>query len=75
MCLKKKLNLKLFFKMETQMQKMNVWIQRRKADRMNWEIGVDIYTLLYIKLITNKGLQYSTQPLIGQLVDWRTADE
>ena len=49
MCLKKKLNLKLFFKMETQMQKMNVWIQRRKADRMNWEIGVDIYTLVYIK--------------------------
>ena len=61
MCLKKKLNLKLFFKMETQMQKMNVWIQRRKADRMNWEIGVDIYTLLYIKLITNKNLLYSVR--------------
>ena len=42
---------------------------------INWKIEIDTYTLLYIKLITNKGLQYSTQPLIGQLVDWRTADE
>ena len=27
---------------------------------INWEIGIDIYTLLYIKLITNKDLLYST---------------
>ena len=27
---------------------------------MNQEIGIDIYTLLYIKLITNKDLLYST---------------
>ena len=27
---------------------------------MNWEIGIDIYTLLYIKQITNKDLLYST---------------
>ena len=27
---------------------------------MNWEIGIDIYTLLYIKQITNKNLLYST---------------
>ena len=26
----------------------------------NWEIGIDIYTLLYIKQITNKNLLYST---------------
>ena len=26
---------------------------------MNWEIGIDIYTLLYIKQITNKDLLYS----------------
>ena len=25
---------------------------------MNWEIGVDIYTLIYIKWITNKNLLY-----------------
>ena len=27
---------------------------------MNWEIVIDIYTLLYIKQITNKDLLYST---------------
>ena len=27
---------------------------------INWEIGIDIYTLLYIKQITNKNLLYST---------------
>ena len=27
---------------------------------INWEIGVDIYTLLYIKWVTNKDLLYST---------------
>ena len=25
---------------------------------MNWEIGIDIYTLICIKWITNKNLQY-----------------
>ena len=27
---------------------------------INWEIGIDIYTLLYINYITNKDLLYST---------------
>ena len=27
---------------------------------INWEIGIGIYTLLYIKQITNKNLLYST---------------
>ena len=27
---------------------------------INWEIGIDIYTRLYIKQITNKNLLYST---------------
>ena len=27
---------------------------------MNWEIGIDIYTLLCVKQITNKNLLYST---------------
>ena len=27
---------------------------------MNWEIGIDIYTLLCIKQITNENLLYST---------------
>ena len=25
---------------------------------MNWEIGIDMYTLIYIKQITNKNLLY-----------------
>ena len=25
---------------------------------MNWEIGIDMYTLIYIKWITNKNLLY-----------------
>ena len=28
---------------------------------MNWETGVDIYTILYVKQITNKNLLYSTE--------------
>ena len=27
---------------------------------INWEIGIDIYTLLYIKLLTKMNLLYST---------------
>ena len=27
---------------------------------INWKIGIDMYTLLYIKQITNKDLLYST---------------
>ena len=27
---------------------------------INWEIGINIYTLLYIEQITNKNLPYST---------------
>ena len=27
---------------------------------INWEIGIDTYTLLYIKYITNKNLPHST---------------
>ena len=32
----------------------------RKGVGINWEVGTDIYTLLYIKWITNKDLLYST---------------
>ena len=30
------------------------------GERINWEFGIDIYTLLYIKEITNKGSMYSS---------------
>ena len=34
--------------------------KRERGGRINWEIGIDIYTLLHIKQITNKDLLYST---------------
>ena len=48
---------------ETQMQKTNVWTPREESGHgggggMNWEIGIDMYTLMCIKLMTNKNLQY-----------------
>ena len=33
---------------------------KRGRGGINWGFGTDIYTLLYIKLITNKDLLYST---------------
>ena len=45
---------------ETQTQRTNVWIPRgKRGDGRNWEIGIDIYTLLCIKQITNENLLYS----------------
>ena len=41
---------------ESKKQKINLWLPREKG--INWE--TDIYTLLYIKLVTNKNLLYST---------------
>ena len=37
-------------------------IRGEKGGGMNWETGIDIYTLLvlYIKLMTDKDLLYST---------------
>ena len=43
---------------ESQMQKTNLHYQEGKR-RGDWEIGIDIYILLYIKQITNKNLPYS----------------
>ena len=37
---------------DTQMQGTNVWIPRRGEGRMNWEIEIDVYTLLCIKQVT-----------------------
>ena len=34
---------------------------RGREGGINWEIGIDIYTLLCIKQITNKNLLYSTR--------------
>ena len=49
---------------ETQMQRTNVWTPRGESGvgggggGMNWEIGIDIYTLICVKQITNKNLLY-----------------
>ena len=50
---------------ETQMQRTNVWTPRGESHGgagdggvMNWAIGIDMYTLMCIKLMTNKNLQY-----------------
>ena len=50
---------------ETQMQSTNLWTTPRGESGggsggggMNWEIVIDIYTLICIKQITNKNLLY-----------------
>ena len=35
--------------------------QRWVVRGINWKIEIDIYTLLYIKQVTNKNLLYSTE--------------
>ena len=32
-----------------------------KGERINWEIGIDLYIILYIRKITNKNLLYCTE--------------
>ena len=32
----------------------------RDEGGIKWEVGIDMYTVLYVKLITNKDLPYST---------------
>ena len=45
---------------------MNLWLPGRKRQGggqgggIGWEFGTDMYTLLYLKQITNKDLLYST---------------
>ena len=50
----------LIYKTETESQtwKTNLWLSGGKG--INWEIGTDIYTLPYIKWVTNKNPLYST---------------
>ena len=51
-----------------------MWLPGGKGGgRINWEIGIDIYRLLYVEEITNKNLmnstensiQYSVRPYLG----------
>ena len=50
---------------ETQMQRTNVWTPRGEKPQgggdggmLNWEIGIDMYSLMCIKLMTNKNMLY-----------------
>ena len=49
---------------ETQMQRTNVWTPKGESGGegdgggMNWEIGIDLYTLICIKQISNKDVLY-----------------
>ena len=46
---------------ETQMQRTNVWTPKgERGSGKNQETGIDIYTLICIKQITNENLLYST---------------
>ena len=36
------------------------WLLRGEGREINWEIGIDIYRLPYIKQVTSKDLLYST---------------
>ena len=42
-------------------------IKEEKKEGINWEIGIDIYTLLYIKQITNRDLLCNTGTLLNIL--------
>ena len=60
----------VIYKAETdsQAQKTNLWLQKGKGGEINWEYGINRYTLLYIKQINNKDLLYSTGNYIQYLV-------
>ena len=46
---------------DPQTQKTNLWLPKGKSkDGINQEFGINKYTLLYIKYITNKDVLYST---------------
>ena len=54
------MNLSTKQKQSYRYRKQSYGFQGVREGGINWEIGTDIYTLLYIKQITNKDLLYST---------------
>ena len=55
---------------ETLTQKTNVWTPVGVGSGMNQEIGIDMYTLLYIKYITNENLLYTAQEALLSALWW-----
>ena len=49
----------LTYKTERDSQRTNLWLQEGRRGEVR-EFGMDIYTMLYLKWITNKDLLYST---------------
>ena len=45
---------------DTDVENKHTDTKGEKGDGMNWEVGIDIYTLLCIKQIINENLLYST---------------
>ena len=60
--LKKGVQMNLFTKQKQshRCRKQTYGSQGKRGGGINWEIGIDIYTLSYIKQITNENLLYST---------------
>ena len=51
----------IFTKQKLSHRSENMLMDTGGKERLNWENGIDIYTLLYIKYIANKDLQYSAE--------------
>ena len=54
--------------MDSQIWKTNLWLPQGMGGRVNQELGINIYTVLYIKQINNKDLLYSIGNYIQYLV-------
>ena len=54
---------------DSQRQKTNLWLPKGKGGRgINQKFGINVYTLQYMKQITNRDLLYSTENYIQYLV-------
>ena len=60
----------LIYKTEIDSQTENklVVIQGKRGGGINWEFGINIYTLLYVKQINNKDLLYNIGNYIQHLI-------
>ena len=65
----KKSTNEVIYKTETELQmwKANYGYQGVSRGEINWETGVDTYTLLYIIQITDKDVLYSMKTLLNTL--------
>ena len=69
---KKRVQMNLSTKQSYRCSKQTYGYQGVRGRGINWKIGIDIYTLLYIKEITNKdlliaqGTQYSVMAYMGK---------